>query len=76
MTTETRGQTSWFFNHGEKPGTFAEQKAGILPDFANAPTPDAKATLDHIRSGKDFAVLTAENPSNERSTPEERREEK
>ena len=71
MTTETRGQTSWFFNHGEKPGTFAEQKAGILPDFANAPTPDAKATLDHIRSGKDFAVLTAENPNNERSTPEE-----
>jgi hypothetical protein len=71
MTTETRGQTSWFFNHGEKPGTFADQKAGILPDFANAPTPDAKAALDHIKSGKDFAVLTAENPNNERATPEE-----
>src|SRR5229473_488164 len=23
MTTETRGQTSWFFNHGEEPGEFA-----------------------------------------------------
>lgn len=71
MTTETRGQTSWFFNHGGTPGEFAEQKAGLLPDFANAPTPDAKATLDHIKAGKDYAVLTAENPNNERATPEE-----
>ena len=71
MTTETRGQTSWFFNHGEKPGEFAEQKAGILPDFANQPTPNAKEALDHIKSGKDYAVLTAENPNNTRATPEE-----
>jgi hypothetical protein len=39
MSTETRGQTSWFFNHSDKPGEFAEQKAGILPNFANAPSP-------------------------------------
>ena len=49
MTTETRGQTSWFFNHGGKPGEFAEQKAGTLPDFASEPTPDSKGTLDHIK---------------------------
>src|ERR1700676_5427448 len=71
MTTEKRGQTSWFFNHGEEPGQFAEQKAGILPDFANEPTPDAKGALSHIKSGKDYAVLTAENPNNTRMSVEE-----
>jgi hypothetical protein len=71
MTTETRGQTSWFFNHGEEPGKFAEQKAGILPDFANESTPDAKGALNHIKSGKDFAVLTAENPNNTRASVED-----
>ena len=71
MTTETRGQTSWFFNHGETPGEFAEQKAGILPEFANHPTPDAKSALEHIKSGKDYAVLTAENPGNKRLSAEE-----
>lgn len=40
MTTETRGQTSWYFNNravreGKLTGDFAEQKAGILPDFAH-----------------------------------------
>lgn len=71
MTTETRGQTSWFFNHDGAKGEFADQKAGLLPDFANAPTPDSKTTLEHIKSGKDYAVLTAENPNNTRVTPEE-----
>jgi hypothetical protein len=38
MTTETRGQTSWFFNNkdvraGEPLGKFAQQKAGVLPDW-------------------------------------------
>lgn len=56
MTTETRGQTSWFFNHegvrgGEAPGRFAEQKAGLLPEFANIRSADfdklAAATKEH-----------------------------
>ena len=37
LTTETKGQTSWFFNHegvrnGEPLGKFAPQKAGLLPE--------------------------------------------
>jgi hypothetical protein len=44
MTTETRGQTSWFFNNegvrgGEPLGKFADQKAGLLPEYANERTP-------------------------------------
>ena len=71
MTTETRGQTSWFFNNegvrgGEPLGKFADQKAGLLPEYANERTPEAGKTLDHIKSGKDFSVLTAENPNNTR----------
>lgn len=66
MTTETKGQTSWFFNHGEEPGKFAEQKAGLLPDKYTTSAADAKQALDHIKSGKDFAVITAENPKNTR----------
>lgn len=76
MTTETRGQTSWFFNNegvrgGEPLGKFAEQKAGLLPEYASERTPEAGKTLDHIKSGKDFAVLTAENPNNERISDQE-----
>src|SRR5216684_3508496 len=68
MTTETRGQTSWFFNNeavrnGEPLGKFAQQKAGLLPEFANERT---HAVVDHIKSDKPFAVLTAENPQNTR----------
>jgi Protein of unknown function (DUF3293) len=79
MTTETRGQTSWFFNNedvrfGEKAtGQFADQKAGILPDFAmerDAAKP--KEVFDHIKGDKKpFAILTAENPGNERLTDAE-----
>jgi hypothetical protein len=73
MTTETRGQTSWFFNNegvrgGKTAGQFADQKAGVLPDFAmerDAVKP--KEVFDHIKGDKKpFAVLTAENPGNER----------
>jgi Protein of unknown function (DUF3293) len=32
-----------------------------------ADSPDAKPVLDHIKSGKDFALLTAENPNNTRA---------
>ena len=51
---------------------FAEQKAGLLPEWATKPEgvpADAGAatkTLAHIQSGKDYAVLTAENPKNAR----------
>ena len=43
MTTETRGQTSWFFNNkgvrgGEPLGQFATQKAGLLPEDMNERT--------------------------------------
>lgn len=37
MTTETRGQNSWFVEHnkpGQEPKVYAPQKTGILPDFA------------------------------------------
>jgi Protein of unknown function (DUF3293) len=76
MTTETRGQTSWFYNNegvrgGEPLGKFADQKAGLLPEYANERTPDAGSVLSHIKSGKDYAVLTAENPDNTRISPEE-----
>jgi hypothetical protein len=71
MTTETRGQTNWYFNNkgvrgGMNPGAFAEQKAGLLPDFATTPPERAGDVFNHIKSGKDYAVLTAENPSNGR----------
>lgn len=42
MTTETRGQTSWFFNHGDTPGEFAEQKAGLLPEEFHSPGAEPK----------------------------------
>ena len=76
MTTETRGQTSWFFNHegvrgGEPLGKFADQKAGLLPEYANERTPDGGKVLGHIKSGGDYGVLTAENPNNERLSPQE-----
>lgn len=76
MTTETRGQTSWFYNNegvrgGEPLGKFADQKAGLLPEYANERTPDASSVLSHIKSDKDYAVLTAENPDNTRISPEE-----
>jgi hypothetical protein len=51
---------------------FAEQKAGLLPEWAirpeGVPTDAATAqkTLEHIKSGKPFAILTAENPLNTR----------
>jgi hypothetical protein len=37
LTTETKGQTSWFFNNkdvrnGSEVGRYAEQKAGVLPE--------------------------------------------
>lgn len=96
MTTETRGQNSWF-NFGKhlrdeqgsiadkgQPGykapnerPYAEQKAGILPDFAQE-RPGVKTAekapeevLNHIKSGKDYAILQAENPGNERISDEE-----
>ena len=70
MTTETKGQNSWVMNHG---GSFEgmEQKAGILPERFVEDAPDPKAVLDHLKSGKDYALLTAENPNNERATPEQ-----
>lgn len=68
MTTETKGQVASFFNNGEK---FPEQKAGILPDKYTGDAPDPKAVIDHLKSGKDYALLTAENPNNERATPEQ-----
>lgn len=69
MTTETKGQTSWFFNHGEEPGKFAEQKAGLLPEeFTKSTAADPKKALEHIKSGKNYAVLTAENPENVRAS--------
>ena len=82
LTTETRGQNSWvnygphmrdaegnilakgdkgYLSPSMRP--FAEQKAGILPESAQI-TPEN--VLDHIRSGKDYAVVTAENPENSR----------
>ena len=78
MTTETRGQTSWFFNNegvrgGEPLGKFADQKAGLLPEYANERTPEAGKTLDHIKSGKDFSVLTAENQEFETVKPKKKR---
>lgn len=79
MTTETRGQTSWFFNREpvrlgeEAAGKFADQKAGLLPDFAmerDAIKP--KQVFSHIKGDeRPFAILTAENPSNERLTDAE-----
>lgn len=65
LTTETKGQTSWFFNNknvreGGALGNFAQQKAGLLPEFLSKPV------LDHIKANKPFAVLTAENPQNSR----------
>jgi hypothetical protein len=68
MTTETKGQVAAFFNGGNE---FPEQKAGILPERFNEDAPDPKAVIDHIKSGKDYALLTAENPNNERATPEQ-----
>jgi hypothetical protein len=68
LTTETKGQTSWFFNNkgvrgGEPLGKFADQKAGLLPEqFHTATSP----VIDHIKANKPFAVLTAENPQNTR----------
>ena len=72
LTTETKGQTSWFFNHegvrnGEAPGRFAEQKAGILPS-------NSESVLNHIKSDKPFAVLTAENPQNGRLSDAENKQ--
>lgn len=66
MTTETKGQTSWFFNNkgvrgGAPVGAFATQKAGLLPQYMKS-----HPVIDHIESGKPFAVLTAENPLNGR----------
>lgn len=68
MTTETKAQVASYFNNGEK---FPEQKAGILPDRYVDDAPDPKAVLDHLKSGKDYALLTAENPNNERATTEQ-----
>jgi hypothetical protein len=51
---------------------FAEQKAGLLPEWATRPegvptdAATAQKTLEHIKSGKPFAILTAENPLNTR----------
>lgn len=60
---------------------FAEQKAGILPEefHGNGTNPpgiegktlEPEEVVDHIKSGKDFAVLQAENPQNTRLSPEE-----
>ena len=66
MTTETRGQTSWFFNNegvrgGEPLGKFADQKAGLLPEYANERTPEAGKTLYHIKSGKKKPLLEADH---------------
>ena len=48
---------------------FAEQKAGILPkDFQGDHTVDV---MNHIKDDKPFAVLTAENPMNQRLTDAE-----
>jgi Protein of unknown function (DUF3293) len=67
MTTETKAQVASYFDKGD----FPEQKAGILPDKYTEEAPDPKAVLDHLKSGKDYALLTAENPNNERATPEQ-----
>lgn len=68
LATETRGQTAYV----EKNGKFADQRATILPEqFHSTSEEAAKGTLEHIKSGKDYAVLTAENPNNTRATPEE-----
>jgi hypothetical protein len=51
---------------------FAEQKAGLLSDWTTKPegvptnADAATKTLAHIQSGKDYAILTAENPKNAR----------
>jgi len=56
---------------------FAEQKAGILPEWTHTPegspedTKVAADTLAHIGSGKNYAILTAENPHNTRISDEE-----
>jgi len=56
---------------------FAEQKAGLLPEWTHTPegspedTKVAADTLAHIGSGKDYAILTAENPKNTRISDEE-----
>lgn len=60
---------------------FAEQKAGILPEEfhgngekateAEGKSLDPQGVVDHIKSGKDFAVLQAENPQNTRISPED-----
>ena len=34
LTTDTRGQNSWF-NFGPKPGQFAEQKAALMPEWVS-----------------------------------------
>jgi len=68
MTNETRSQTSSFFKNSN---TFPEQKATIPPDYAMSDASDAKKVFDHIKSGKNYALLTAENPGNERLSDED-----
>lgn len=51
MTTETRGQTSWFYgNKGVVPGEFAPQKAGIMPGFTGSRTP----TVEELTRQQNF----------------------
>lgn len=55
LTTETKGQTSWFFNNkdvraGKALGEFPEQKAGVLPEH-----------LYSVDVNKNIASLTNEN---------------
>jgi predicted GNAT family acetyltransferase len=80
LATETKGQASWVFNHeGVRTGSsmpgdmFPEQKAAILPEEFHAKTTGASTNdvLEHIKADKPFAVLTAENPLNERATDAE-----
>lgn len=75
MTTETRGQTSWFFNNKGKPNSFADQKAGLMPEWTSRPggkpAMEADQVLDHIKNGKKYAILQAENPDNTRISEEE-----
>lgn len=59
MTTETRGQTSWFFHNegvrgGEPLGKFADQKAGVLPDFAMNKSADYGKLADMHNEGGGF----------------------
>lgn len=71
LATETKGQASHVFNNENvrngkaQPGdVFPEQKAAILPSEFHGGK--GSEVLEHVKAGKPFSVLTAENPMNKR----------